>query len=303
MPHSHHSHSGSFCRHGHGALAAVVEAAIARGFETYGLSEHMPRYRAQDLYADEAGLTPADLHAMYAAFVAEARRLQREHAERIRLLVGCESDWITPDFAEHVRAVVDEHRLDYFVGSVHHVHEIPIDFSRELFYTALARHRSPGGSDVEALNGLFAAYYDAQLAMLEALRPPVIGHFDLIKMYVPAQAYAPDVLARIRRNVRVAVAYGALFELNSRAFKKGIPSAYPMPDSLAVIVEEGGRFALSDDCHGPNDVAMHYDRLRAYIAEHALGERIYYLRRDDATGAVTAEHAPGILANAFWSRA
>lgn len=50
---SHHSHSGSFCCHAKGTLEEVVLEAIRQGFTTYGLSEHVPRYRVQDLYPEE----------------------------------------------------------------------------------------------------------------------------------------------------------------------------------------------------------------------------------------------------------
>jgi len=53
MPHSHHSHSGQFCRHARGALEDVVLEAIRQRFRLYGLSEHVPRYRTVDLYAEE----------------------------------------------------------------------------------------------------------------------------------------------------------------------------------------------------------------------------------------------------------
>jgi len=54
MPFSHHSHSGQFCRHATGTLEDVVQVAIRKGFRTYALTEHMPRYRLQDLYPEEA---------------------------------------------------------------------------------------------------------------------------------------------------------------------------------------------------------------------------------------------------------
>lgn len=53
MPHSHHSHSGQFCKHASGTLEDVVLEAIRQGFEMYGLTEHVPRYRVADLYPEE----------------------------------------------------------------------------------------------------------------------------------------------------------------------------------------------------------------------------------------------------------
>ena len=48
-----HSHSGQFCKHGYGLLEESVQEAIRLGFQIYGLSEHMPRSRVQDLYPEE----------------------------------------------------------------------------------------------------------------------------------------------------------------------------------------------------------------------------------------------------------
>lgn len=53
MPHSHHSHSGQFCKHATGLLEDVVLEAIRQGFEVYGLTEHVPRYRTEDFYPEE----------------------------------------------------------------------------------------------------------------------------------------------------------------------------------------------------------------------------------------------------------
>ena len=50
---SHHSHSGQFCKHAHGTLEEVVKEAIRKGFNLYGLTEHVPRYRTDDLYPEE----------------------------------------------------------------------------------------------------------------------------------------------------------------------------------------------------------------------------------------------------------
>lgn len=57
MPHSHHSHSGQFCRHAKDTLEQVILEAIRQNFEVFGLSEHAPRYRLQDLFPEEVSCT------------------------------------------------------------------------------------------------------------------------------------------------------------------------------------------------------------------------------------------------------
>jgi len=55
---SHHSHSGQFCAHAKGTLEEVVQEAIAQGFTTFGLSEHVPRWEAAHLYPEEVSSSP-----------------------------------------------------------------------------------------------------------------------------------------------------------------------------------------------------------------------------------------------------
>ena len=52
MPQSHHSHSGQFCGHAQDNLEEVIQAAIARGFHSFALTEHIPR-ELVDFYPEE----------------------------------------------------------------------------------------------------------------------------------------------------------------------------------------------------------------------------------------------------------
>lgn len=56
MPHSHHSHSGQFCKHAVGTLEKIVQEAISKRFLVFGMTEHVPRYREIDLYPEEVKL-------------------------------------------------------------------------------------------------------------------------------------------------------------------------------------------------------------------------------------------------------
>lgn len=53
MPFSHHSHSGQFCPgHAKDSLEEVIQLAIAKKFEVFCLTEHMPRGEL-DYYPEE----------------------------------------------------------------------------------------------------------------------------------------------------------------------------------------------------------------------------------------------------------
>ncbi|CAG8747649.1 11121_t:CDS:2, partial [Acaulospora morrowiae] len=269
MPFSLHSHSGQFCKHAKGELEEVVQEAIRRKFLVYGLSEHCPRYRVQDLYPEESHLQPSDLAKTFSEFVLEARRLQLKYKSKITLLVGLESENITDSSTSEIIDLVSKHDLDYVVGSVHHVHETPIDFDRETFEVALSKY-SPNYplsdysvSDNASINdpissypkspeeSLFISYFDSQYQILQHLRPMIVGHFDVIRIYRPKYKLTDLIWQRIERNVEFVIGYGGLFEINSAGFKY-FDDAYPLRDIFELIIRKGGKFTISDDSHGPS---------------------------------------------------
>ncbi|KAI8818613.1 Polymerase/histidinol phosphatase-like protein [Fimicolochytrium jonesii] len=266
-----HSHSGQFCCHAKGTLEDVVLAAIERGFTTLGLSEHVPRSRQQDIYPDEAGLTPSDLSLTFDNYLVEARRLQQKYSSRIPLLVGAETELIHSTTLKELDELQSRHKLDYLVGSVHHVQGYPLDYDSEGYAVAEA---AVGGTEA-----LFLDYFNAQYELLSHVKPAVVGHFDLVRIFRPDHVLSDDIWAKIKRNVLKIVEYGGLVEINSRAWKKGLKDAYPQRDILRYMISAGAKFTLSDDSHGPNDIGMYYDRLYAYVKEMGLHE-VFYLALD-----------------------
>ncbi|KAG8806388.1 histidinolphosphatase [Serendipita sp. 399] len=286
----------------------MVQEAAQKGFKTYSLTEHCPRWREEDLYPEEiekvtitdliwklldlglgyvygytkANVKPSDLLVTFEAFLDEAQRLKRSYAEsgnRMEVLVGMETEHIYEEDLTPLKRLVDQHRgrIDFLVGSVHHAGGHPIDFSKERFEEALRWYestldeatRAKEGEGVEstALSNLLEAYFRAQRRMMEALHPEVIGHFALPLLFTPSTRLEshPTAYVLARGNIRYAIAYGALFELSSAPFRKGWEEGWPGTETLRMIVEEGGRFCLSDDAHKAEQVGLNYHRLKEWI--------------------------------------
>ena len=277
MPHSHHSHSGQFCRHAKDTLEQVVLEAIRQGFEVFGLSEHAPRYRLEDLFPEEVGLTfmetldanrqsdltAKDLESAYLSFLEEAVRLRDLYADRVSLLIGLETDYITDIDLDRTSQLLDRHtNIDYIVGSVHHVNGVSIDFDRPTWVRAVrtvvdgqysstmqvspvsGKVSLPSVDDAETLPSIedirvfLLAYFDAQYEMLQRHRPEVVGHIDLCLLWIPEQSLRSErmeaVWEKVVRNVKFVVSYGGLFEANAAAIRKGWKGSYPNPGILQV---------------------------------------------------------------------
>ncbi|CEL02362.1 Putative Histidinol-phosphatase [Aspergillus calidoustus] len=275
MPFSHHSHSGQFCPgHAKDSLEEVVQLAIAKKFRVFCLTEHMPRGEA-DYYPEEieAEQTQSWMIANEASYFAEAQRLRDKYAGQIRILIGFECDWIRPESETLIDESLARLPFEFFMGSIHHTRTVPIDYDRAMYEQA---RDAAGGSDER----LFEAYFDEQLHMLQQLRPLVVGHFDLIRLKSddPERSFKQwaGVWERILRNLDYVARYGGLLELNSAALRKGMREPYPKAEICQEFMARGGRFCLSDDSHGLDQVGLNYHRVLEFVDKVGIST-LHYL--------------------------
>jgi histidinol-phosphatase (PHP family) len=211
----------------------------------------------------------AVLRPLHEAFVTEAVRLRKKYEGQIKILIGFEGEWIRPSYSVLIHDLASDPRVDFFIGSVHHVHGTPIDYDA-VFYQK-ARNVS-GGADEE----LFGSYFDLQFQMLEMLRPKVVGHFDLIRL----KSDEPDrdlrvwkgVWERIVRNLKVVVEQGALLEINTSALRKGLKEPYPGRSICEEFLGMGGKLTLSDDSHGIDQVGTNFERALDFVSNLGVSE-------------------------------
>lgn len=288
-----HSHSGQFCPgHAKDELEQVIKHMISIGYKTVGLTEHMPRTGLQDLYPEELDDPEASLAALmprHEAYLAEAQRLQTKYADQIHILVGFEGEFIRPDvYGTLVHQLAAHPTIDYFMGSLHHTCGIPIDFDKTMWNQA---RDAAGGTD----QLMYAKYYDEQYAMLTALSPRVVGHFDLVRLMSPdpnrdvrsawaGETGAPSaVWDKIVRNLKAARSYDGWLECNSSALRKGLAEPYPSRAIAEEWLRMGGKFTMSDDSHGIAQVATCYARALDYLESLGVTE-VWALQREPHSG-------------------
>ncbi|KAL2839274.1 polymerase/histidinol phosphatase-like protein [Aspergillus pseudoustus] len=286
MPFSHHSHSGEFCpSHARNSLEEVIQKAIAQGMETFCLSEHMPR-SADQLYQEEveAGFTSDWFVTNEAEYFKKAVQMRNKYVSKINIIIGFESEWI--EAAESLILINDSlarFPFEFFVGSVHHVHHVPIDLGRDLYLQA---REISGGTEER----IFEDYFEAQFDMLRHLKPPVVGHFDLIRLYCDDPDLQnggfktwPRVWEMVLRNLKFISCYGGLLELNSAALRKGLNMPYPAADICQEFLNLQGRFCLSDDSHGIDHVGSNYHELLEFMQQQGINE-LHHLELSSTEG-------------------
>lgn len=233
MPFSHHSHSGQFCPgHAQDSLEDVIKTAIRKKFKVFALTEHMPRHD-QDRYPEEIASksTFESLLENEARYVATALELRERYLGQIEIPIGFEGEWCGTHSQALIQLSLQKYPYDFFMGSIHHVGGIPIDYDQEAYDRA--KHQA-GGTDEQ----LFERYFDEQFDMLQALKPPVVGHLDLIRLkssnFDLDWQILPSVWSKILRNLDFIASYGGILEINTAALRKGMAEPYPKSEICQV---------------------------------------------------------------------
>jgi histidinol-phosphatase (PHP family) len=126
---------------------------------------------------------------------------------------------------------------------------MPFDYNPEEYQKALNRL---GGEQA-----LYCSYFDQQYEMIRTLHPPVIAHFDLIRIYddhYPDNIQQPDVRKRISRNLQLIAQLGLILDFNVAALRKGAKEPYITRPILAEAHDLNIAVVPGDDSHGIDTV-------------------------------------------------
>lgn len=251
--------------------------AIEAGFTHYGLSEHSPRYRTEDLLAGEEDLTPHDLETTFEAYVAQARVLREKVAGKLDLLVGFETERLPPDdWRGRMTALRARFKPDYIVGSVHDVDGLVIDYTPEATQKVA---EAKGGMEQLRLK-----YFEAVADLVSSLRPEVVGHIDLIRKFDgQTPSFSPPVYRRIDEALEAVKSVGAVLEVNCATHRRGLGPVYPLPPILERARSMGVGVTLGDDGHGAHDVGVGLDASMRAIAAAGFKEVHYLAKPGDTT--------------------
>lgn len=258
----HGGHSGQFCSHAKDTLEAIIRAYIDKGYPWVGITEHMPPVSNAFVYPEEksAGLNAESLNKRFTDYMTTCRRLQARFVGDIRIYVGFETETCSGsiDFA---KSLIGTFSPDYVVGSVHHVSDIPFDYSKRCYNQAAD---SCGG-----LDGLYEAYFDQQYEMIQALKPQVVGHLDIIRIYDPdyrSRLVKPAIWEKLVRNLQLIKQLGLILDFNLRPLSRGQSEPYLSAPILGKASEMGMDVVPGDDSHGVADIGTSIHRAIEMLA-------------------------------------
>lgn len=252
--HTHHRR----CGHARGELRDYVEAALTAGLDILGFSDHSPFFaEAADHYKPWVAMARSE----FTAYLAEAAQLREEYRDRIRLLIGVESDF----FPEHMKLYEKTYAsldLDYVIGSVHVVGD------KDIFHP----DRWVGATE-QFLLAEKERYCDLVAASARSGMFDILGHIDALRGNFP-RLDAIETPAEERMLAAIAES-GVVVEVNTSGSTKQCGGWYPSDRLLARLREYGIRLTFGSDAHDPRRVGEQYREVRRRLRE--LGYREWYV--------------------------
>ncbi len=252
----HGGHSGQYCNHAEDQLEDIIKKYIELGFKKVGITEHIPPVSDLFLYPDEieSGLTVSDINTRFKNYFKNIKNLKQKYASKIKIFAGMETENYT-GYAEHVKNLIFKFKPDYIVGSVHHINDVCFDYSKQAYDKIALEYDSP--------DEMYEKYFNLQYDMIKELKPFVVAHFDLIRIYdkdYKNRLALPKIRQKIIRNLELIKSLNLVLDLNLRSLVKREKEPYITASILKTAKKMGIRVVPGDDSHGIKQAGLNVDK-------------------------------------------
>ena len=232
-------HSHTVYSDGRNTAEEMVQAAIGKRLDLYGISDHSYTSFEKDYCMDIKA---------YEKYKAEIKDLKEKYRNEIDLSCGIEYDYYSDYVPEG---------FDYVIGSVHCLkigeNYLSVDMDRETFEMI--------GRDYfnDDYYSFCEAYYETLSDICDKTKIDIVGHFDLITKFNEGNKYFDEnderyinawqkAMLKLLKDVKC-------FEINYGAVNKGIRSVpYLSRQMQEFLIDHGGYTIRSSDSHNIENV-------------------------------------------------
>lgn len=222
------------CRHAVGWPSDVAKAALEKGAEEIGFSDHSPMPE----YFDDWRMLIEELPG-YLESVEQARAA----FPHLNIRLGLEVDYF-PGQERWIEQLAGMAEWDYLIGSVHYIAP-GWDVDNPAHLSKFSEH---------PVEEVWQLYFTAYEACIRTGLFDFVAHPDLPKKF----GHRPDgVLTRYYEPVIQALAdTGTAFEINTAGLRKPVGECYPTGEFLALAKAAGVPLCINSDAHAPEEVGM-----------------------------------------------
>lgn len=247
-----HNHT-TLCNHAEGELSLYIEAAISKGINKYGVSDHAPmdfdpKYRMSFEQMDE-----------YRNMVKD---VQKKYQEQIDVLFAYEVDYLPGKMDKRVL----DADVDYLIGSAHFIDKWGFDNPE-----FIGRYE---GSDIDTI---WQEYFDLIRDMAQTGYFDIVGHLDLIKVF----KFMPknDITKIAEEALQAIKKADMVLELNVAGYRKPCAEPYPSKALLKRAFSLNIPITFSSDAHKPEQVGLYREEIEEFARSVGYTQCAYFKNR------------------------
>ncbi|MCH5586067.1 histidinol-phosphatase [Shimazuella sp. AN120528] len=256
--HTHHER----CGHAVGNLEDYIKSAITYGLQVIGISDHSPFFGSEE---DHVKPWVAMAKSEFPNYVSEVLRLKEIHKDKIEILLGIESDFIS-EFSDLYRNTFAKYPFDYIIGSIHRTGGINI----------FIKERWEGLSEVDYLKEK-EIYYELIQQSVKSNMFDILGHIDAIKARFPY--FSQIKTDTVDQTLKLITSHDVAIEVNTSGKTKDCGGWYPSNDILEKACFYGVKVTFGSDAHEPERVADDWDKVRSFLKEIGYREWAIFRQR------------------------
>jgi len=257
-----------------GNIEQFVRIAIQKGLKKICFTTHIdldPARFSVDRYIRNNGRLYVLNNDIVRNYREQIEQMRKKYAHEIDIVYGFEFSY-EKYYEDKISEFIQKFKPEFSIGSVHSVDSMEITSRKSIL--AAVRCFQP--------YSFMRKYYEVVTDLAQSELFSVIGHIDGYKKYLSKfwglneiermeSEILPEFIPQIART-------GVEFEINSSAYKKGLPSPYPAANVIRCLVENGMQIgSIGSDAHSPDMVGYLIDNAINYT-QGALIE-ITHLRK------------------------
>lgn len=252
-----HIHT-KYCNHAVGEVVEYVSYASSRSLREIGFADHLPMLKwSVPEYAMSFEQLPDYIHDVQRA---------RQHFPEIRIKLGIEADYYSPNEEDATRALLQQYPFDYVYGSVHFVDGWAIDDPRNL-------HRW----NEKGVDTIYEGYFRRLQQAARSGLFDIISHTDVVKKF--GHRPTKDLSPLFEETVQAYKDSDVAVEINTSGLRKPVKEIYPSPQLLRLLKQYDVPIVFGSDAHHPQEVGKDFAHTKQVAKEFGFAELVVFERR------------------------
>ena len=227
-------HMHSILSDGRNTYEEMVLAAIAKGLDEIGFSDHVC------LKLVDWAIRMEDIPVM----TSQIQELKSKYKDQIKIRYGIELDYF-PGYEDQLKDLIESIPVDYVIGSIHFIGDWNFDTDQSMY-----------GKWTN--DQLYAKYFQLVQQAAKSELFDIIGHIDIIKKFRIYPETNQDNL--FEDTLEIIKAHNLVIELNTGGLDRPCAEFTPGTRLLELCYKHHIPVTLSSDAHGTVQIARHYEK-------------------------------------------